>query len=78
LHISARVDEIPRLTRAGKLPMPSLHLGPRTSRWWSAEVDAMFGCGAPGAGPAISIEGQALVQDILKGRIGRGIRRPVR
>jgi predicted DNA-binding transcriptional regulator AlpA len=42
-HISVRVDELPRLQRAGKLPRPSHHLGPRSPRWWSAEVDAMFG-----------------------------------
>lgn len=39
-HISVRVDELPRLARAGKLPAPSLHLGPRSPRWWSADVDA--------------------------------------
>lgn len=42
-HIAVRVDELPRLLRRGALPSPSLHLGPRSPRWWSAEVDAMFG-----------------------------------
>lgn len=42
-RITARVDELPRLQRAGKLPRPSYHLGPRSPRWWSGDVDAMFG-----------------------------------
>lgn len=41
-YVSARVDELPRLAKAGKLPAPSHHLGPRSPRWWSADVDAMF------------------------------------
>lgn len=42
-HISARVDELPRLLRAGKLPAPSYHFGPKSPRWWSADVDEMLG-----------------------------------
>ncbi len=42
-HISVRVDEVPRLLRAGKLPAPSTHLGPRSPRWWSADIDATLG-----------------------------------
>jgi hypothetical protein len=48
-HICVRVDELPRLLRAGKLPTPSLHLGPRSPRWWSADVDARFGRALPSA-----------------------------
>jgi hypothetical protein len=76
LHISVRVDELPRLTRAGELPTPSFLLGPRTPRWWSADVDALLSRGAPGAGQDPSPKVQALIQAILDGRIGRGIRRP--
>jgi hypothetical protein len=42
-HISVRVDEVQRLQRGGKLPAPSYHLGPRSPRWWSPEVDSRFG-----------------------------------
>lgn len=48
-HISVRVDELPRLLKAGKLPEPSYHLGPRSPRWWSATVDAAFGRALPSA-----------------------------
>lgn len=41
-HISARMDELPRMLKAGKLPAPSYHLGPKSPRWWSAAVDEMF------------------------------------
>ena len=50
-HISVRVDELPRLLRAGKLPHPSTHLGPRSPRWWSADVDAAFGRALPSPPP---------------------------
>ena len=43
VHISVRVDELPRLLRAKKIPNPSFHLGPRSPRWWSADIDARFG-----------------------------------
>lgn len=42
-HLSVRVDEIPRLQRRGALPAPSLRFGPRSPRWWSADVDASMG-----------------------------------
>lgn len=41
-HISVRVDYLPRLVKAGKLPAPSYHLGPKTPRWDRALVDAQF------------------------------------
>lgn len=49
-RISERVDRLPRLVRDGKLPAPSYHLGPRSPRWWSADIDAMFRRGLP-SGP---------------------------
>lgn len=63
-HICVRVDELPRLMRAGKLPAPSTHLGPRSPRWWSADVDARFGRAVASpprgaAGLAQAIEAQA-------------------
>ena len=60
-YISVRVDEIPRLLHAGKLPQPSNHLGPKLPRWWSPSIDEAFGKasaltprrGAAGAVPVI-------------------------
>ena len=42
IHISVRVDEVRKLLRAGKLPTPSYHLGPKSPRWDRAPVDALF------------------------------------
>ena len=46
-HLSVRVDQIPRMMRAGKLPQPSHALGPRNPRWWQADVDAALGLAQP-------------------------------
>lgn len=50
-YLSVRVDELPRLTRRGKLPTPSLHLGPRTPRWDRQALDAVFAGGV--ASPSV-------------------------
>lgn len=42
-RIHVRAHLLQRLVKAGKLPAPSYHLGPRSPRWLAAEVDAMFG-----------------------------------
>ena len=42
-YIGVRVDHLPRLRRAGKLPSPSLHLGPRSPRYDRIALDGMFG-----------------------------------
>lgn len=39
-HICVRPDAIARLVRAGRLPAPSYHLGPRQPRWDRERVDA--------------------------------------
>lgn len=49
-YLSVRVDELPRLLRRGKLPSPSLHLGPRTPRWDRHALDAMFAGGVASGG----------------------------
>jgi hypothetical protein len=72
-YIAVRVDELPRYTRAGKLPAPSHHLGPRSPRWWSADVDEAFRGKAGSAPPGQ--KGQSLVEDILAGRVGRNAHR---
>lgn len=48
-YLSVRVDELPRLVRAGKLPQPSLHFGPKTPRWDRQELDNMLGGSAASA-----------------------------
>lgn len=55
LHISVRVDAIARLQRAGRLPQPSYHLGPRQPRWDRSKVDAALsgGVASTDAGTAI-------------------------
>ncbi len=35
-------DELPRLVRAGKLPAPSYHFGPRSPRYDRHALDAIF------------------------------------
>ncbi len=42
VYISVRVDEVLKLLRAGKLPTPSCHLGPKSPRWDRLAVDACF------------------------------------
>lgn len=63
VHICVRVDELPRLLRAKKLPAPSYHLGPRSPRWWSAEIDARFGRAVASAPKGASGLAQALIEE---------------
>ncbi len=44
-HISVRPDAIARLVKAGRLPDPSYHLGPRQPRWDREKVDAALSGG---------------------------------
>lgn len=66
-YVSLRVDELPRAVKAGKLPAPSYHLGPKTPRWDRLAIDRAFG---------VSSEAEAqdaAVQDaIRKIREGQG------
>ncbi len=41
-YIGERVDRLPRLRKAGKLPEPSTHLGPRKPRYDRVALDALF------------------------------------
>ena len=50
-HISVRVDAISRLQRAGRLPLPSYHLGPRQPRWDRTKVDAALDGGVASTDP---------------------------
>lgn len=69
-HISVRVDELPRLQKAHKLPRPSYHLGPKSPRWRRDQVDSLFSGNAPEpAKPTARELTSQIVQDILKGRV---------
>lgn len=50
-HLCIRVDAISRLMRAGRLPEPSYHLGPRQPRWHRAKVDAAMSGGVASTDP---------------------------
>lgn len=63
--ISVHVHELPRLLKAGKLPAPSLHLGPRSPRWDSLAIDALFGAKMEANETSL---GEQAVNDILAGR----------
>jgi hypothetical protein len=41
-YLSVRVDQLPKLAKAGKLPEPSRHLGPRQARYDRLKIDALF------------------------------------
>lgn len=66
-HISVRVDEVAKLLRAGKLPAPSYHLGPKSPRWDRGSVDARFegALGSTGGGHEAIV--QAGIESILRG-----------
>lgn len=66
LHISVRVDELPRLLKAGKLPVPSYHLGPKSPRWDRLALDARFEGGVASTDPDMAVH--ALAQTILEGQ----------
>lgn len=42
-YLRVRVDRVARLVKAGKVPQPSYHLGPRSPRWDRLQLDALFG-----------------------------------
>lgn len=65
-HISVRPSAITRLMRAGRLPQPSYHLGPRLPRWDRTQVDAAFDGGAASTDPTQAIH--AAAQEIAAGR----------
>lgn len=51
-YICVRVEALRRLVRAGKLPEPSRHLGPRTPRYDREAIDAAF----EGRQPAVNVD----------------------
>lgn len=68
-HISVRVDAVARFQRAGRLPPPSYHLGPRQPRWDRDQVDAALSGGVASTDPRTAIN--ALAAEIAAGRAAR-------
>ena len=67
-YVSCRVDHLPRLVRSGKLPPPSLHLGPRSPRYDRLRSDAMFGTAAASEVDARKEAARARLRARLQGR----------
>lgn len=65
-YISVRVDQLPRLRRAGKIPAPSYHFGPRSPRYDKTALDALFEGGS--AAPDIDRATEEAVNAILAGK----------
>lgn len=42
-YLSVEKAELPKLVKAGKLPEPSLHFGPKSPRWDRLELDRVMG-----------------------------------
>jgi predicted DNA-binding transcriptional regulator AlpA len=68
-YAGVRIDYLRRYVKAGKLPAPSYHLGPRSPRWDKEAVDALF-AGAQYR-HARSVTTEQVVAEILAGRFGR-------
>lgn len=58
-YICVRVDALSRLQRAGRLPPPSYHLGPRQPRWDRDLVDATLSGGVASTDPGTAIHALA-------------------
>lgn len=68
-YIKKRVDYLPRLQRAGKIPAPSYHFGPRSPLWDRFELDALI---APMHNPAPqAVTTEQVVDEILSGKFSR-------
>lgn len=63
-------EKIRRMTRAGKLPQPSYHIGPRSPRWWAPDVDAMIRSRAGSPDPDRLVQ-DAIAQITAQSRPGR-------
>jgi len=69
-YIGVHVHELPRLVKAGKLPAPSCHLGPRSPRWDREELDRLFGVAARSSGMDRAVR-DAVQQIFTEGRARR-------
>src|SRR5205823_5938637 len=64
-YVGERQDRLPRLVRAGKLPTPSYHFGPRSPRWDRLELDALF-LGSAASAQSIEVLEQEAVDAITR------------
>jgi predicted DNA-binding transcriptional regulator AlpA len=62
-YTGVRIDYLHRFVRAGKLPKPSYHLGPRSPRWDKEELDAAFTGGRAKGG--IPLDTERMIEAIL-------------
>ena len=63
-YISVRVDALPRLVKAGRIPEPNRTLGDRSPRWDRVALDAAFDGGTASTDPKAA--SRAIVQKILE------------
>lgn len=54
-YLSVRVDALPRLVKAGRIPAPSYQLGKRMPRWDRLQLDAAFDGGTASTDPARAV-----------------------
>lgn len=73
-YLRLRPDAIHRYQKAGRLPKPSYHLGPRQPRWDVRLVDAAMEGGVASTDPRTAI--QALAEQIARARPTRRSQAP--
>jgi predicted DNA-binding transcriptional regulator AlpA len=72
-YLSVLESRIPRLRRDGLLPEPSYHLGERSPRWWSGDLDRAMNPGTGSTNHRQAVEG--LINEIKEeGRARRQAR----
>ncbi|HTU54961.1 MAG TPA: hypothetical protein VMF62_13420 [Acetobacteraceae bacterium] len=69
-YVSVPPHHLPRLVRAGKIPPPSLHLGPRSPRYDRLALDAALGVSAASADHERAIQ-EAINEVSKRGRARR-------
>ena len=62
-YIGARPDQLPKLVKAGKLPEPSRHLGPRQARYDRLKIDALFNPEQPSVQGAVDAAVQKIIAE---------------
>jgi predicted DNA-binding transcriptional regulator AlpA len=81
-YVGVKEHQIRRMVRAGKLPEPSLHLGPRSPRWDREQIDALFTGGKAKSSSHVREAVNAILQEgahrkaQARGRQGEGIPLP--
>jgi hypothetical protein len=68
-YVNVRVDELRRLVKAGKLPEPHYHFGPRKPRYDRLALDALFTGGTASLDPDAALG--AYIDEIAEARARR-------